>query len=89
MPTIGTADDAMTSDALLPVEASTAKQINASRPFFTGKLEMARPFRAGMSLADRERATACLAIAAIYEAGGNADDQPARLRLPRPSNWPA
>ncbi len=75
MPTIGTAEDAMVSDALLPVEASTAKQINASRPFFTGKLDMARPFKTGMSLADRERAIACLAIAAIYEAGGTADDQ--------------
>ncbi|MGB3472814.1 MAG: cell wall hydrolase [Erythrobacter sp.] len=75
LPTVETADDAPDTGLLLPVEGSTAKQINASRPFFTGKLDMARPFKSGMSLADRERATACLAIAAIYEAGGNADDQ--------------
>ncbi|MEN7538032.1 cell wall hydrolase [Aurantiacibacter flavus] len=63
------------ADKLLPIEAKTAKQINDSRPFSIHASAAARPFNSRLSDADRERAATCLAIAALYEAGGSADDQ--------------
>ena len=63
------------ADRLIPVEPTTAREINGSRPFSTRKIIPASAFNSRLTGDDRERATACLATAALYEAGGNADDQ--------------
>ena len=59
----------------LDVPATTAKQINAKQPFSDATNHAARPYVAKLSPEDRERAVSCLAIAAIYEAGGQPNDQ--------------
>ena len=63
------------ADKLMPIEAKTAKEINASRPFTTLRSVAAAPFNSRLTGADRDRAITCLAIAGLYEAGGSADDQ--------------
>ena len=63
------------ADKLMPIEAKTAKEINDARPFTNLPSAAAAPFNSKLTGADRERATTCLAIAALYEAGGSADDQ--------------
>ncbi|UUL82388.1 cell wall hydrolase [Sphingomonas qomolangmaensis] len=60
---------------LLPVLPETARRTNAMRPFSDKLNASARPFSSVLSADDRERAIACLAIAALYEAGGIGDDQ--------------
>ena len=60
---------------LLEVERKGAEEINAARPFTKTAIRPAPPFRSQLVGADRERALSCLATAAIYEAGGDPDDQ--------------
>lgn len=67
--------DSFGADLLLPIEPKTAKEINASRPFSSGRIARARPLNSALAGADRDRAIGCLAIAGLYEAGSAADDQ--------------
>lgn len=75
LPKVGLPGAVEPEKELLPVEPETAREMNAARPFSTAKLVAARPFRSRLSGEDRERAITCLAVAALYEAGGAADDQ--------------
>ena len=75
LPQVGLPDAVAPEEELLPVEPETAREMNAARPFSSAKLVAARPFRSRLIGEDRERAVTCLAIAAVYEAGGGADDQ--------------
>lgn len=75
LPQIGRPEDQPENAEKLAVEPTTAKAINVKRPFSTATNHAARPFRANFLDADRERAISCLAIAALYEAGGQIDDQ--------------
>lgn len=68
-------------EELLPVNAQTAQEINASRPFSTAKVQLAAPFAYSLMGDDEERAVACLATAALYEAGGSSSDQSAVIQV--------
>lgn len=67
--------DSFGANQFLAVELQKAKEINASRPFVSGKIARARPFNSALTGVDRDRAIGCLAIAGLYEAGSAADDQ--------------
>jgi hypothetical protein len=57
-------------NAIRPVAAETALQINSQQPFATGPNPAARPFSyAGAGTESRERALECLTSAIYYEAG--------------------
>ena len=60
---------------LLEVALDTAREINARQPFSTLANVPARPFASRLAGPEYERALACLSVAAVYEAGGAADDQ--------------
>ncbi len=81
LPVIGRPGAVAPEEEFLRVEPQTAKQINASRPFLSVPYPAARPAMGNLSGADRERAIACLATAAIYEAGGNRSDQSAVMQV--------
>ncbi|MBW4330844.1 cell wall hydrolase [Stakelama sp. CBK3Z-3] len=55
--------------AIKELTPDEARAYNASVPFAGGAIAPARPFRFAGSEEDRERATDCLATAALYEAG--------------------
>lgn len=59
---------------LMEIDAESATLINEERPF-DGKPEMPAAFRFGAGMADRDRATDCLAAAAFYEAGADREGQ--------------
>jgi spore germination cell wall hydrolase CwlJ-like protein len=61
--------EATAATAELRAVGSEAKAINASLPFSSGPLAAARPFTAGGSEIDRQRALLCLTQAIYYEAG--------------------
>lgn len=63
------------ADKLMPIEAQTAKEINDARPFTKLVSPAAAPFNSRLTDVDRQRAATCLAVAALYEAGGSQDDQ--------------
>jgi spore germination cell wall hydrolase CwlJ-like protein len=54
-----------------------ARARNAAAPFWTGALNIARPFAFRGSVEDRARAQQCLAAAVLYEAGDDATGQAA------------
>lgn len=54
-----------------------ARQANAATPFATGPIPPAKPFAFAGSLADRTRASECLATAVLYEAGDDLRGQQA------------
>lgn len=81
LPKVGLPGAVAPEEELLPVSAQTAQEINASRPFVTTKNVRAAPFSHAMADADVERAVACLATAALYEAGGNLSDQSAVIQV--------
>lgn len=81
MPTVGLPGAVEPEQELLPFSAKTAQEINASRPFSTSKVFPASPFRHFLPPADEGRAVACLATAAVYEAGGNSSDQSAVMQV--------
>jgi spore germination cell wall hydrolase CwlJ-like protein len=58
-----------------------ARALNASIPFVGGVPEAARPYRFQGTPAAREQAIQCLATAAIYEAGGDAEGQKAVMQV--------
>jgi hypothetical protein len=75
--------------AMLPIAPATAREINDAVPFASIRIGPARPFAFSGSPLDRERALTCLATAAWYEAGADAEGQAAvaqvvlnRLRHP-------
>lgn len=63
------------SAELLPIAPESARELNAARPFSTAKLAEALPFRSRLAGEQRDRAITCLAVAALYEAGTQANDQ--------------
>lgn len=75
LPQVGLPGAVAPGEELLPLPRQTAQEINAARPFSTLAHSSPRPFRSALSGLQLERAASCLAIAAIYEAGGSADDQ--------------
>lgn len=81
LPTIGVPGAVDPEKELLPIAPTTAQEINAARPFSAADNLSAAPFRHALSYADEERAVACLAAAAVYEAGGNSSDQSAVMQV--------
>lgn len=81
LPKVGVPGGVDPEKEFLPFAPKTAQEINAARPFSTTKNPAAAPFRHTLSYADEERAVACLAAAAIYEAGGNSSDQSAVMQV--------
>lgn len=81
LPVIGRPGAVAPEDEFLKVEPQTAQQINASRPFVSDPYPAARPPYGNLVGADRQRAIACLATAAVYEAGGNRSDQSAVMQV--------
>jgi hypothetical protein len=67
------------SSGLMSREA--ARAVNAAVPFAAGPIPGARPFVFVGPPADRERALTCLATAAWYEAGDDADGQRAVVQV--------
>lgn len=59
----------------LVLPPDTALKINAARPFDGGVVEKARPFTPHLDMLSRDRATDCLAAAAWYEAGDDAEGE--------------
>ena len=58
-----------------------ARARNAAAPFWAGVLPAAAPFRAPASDTDQSRATECLALAALAEAGGDDAGQRAVIQV--------
>lgn len=81
LPNVGMPGAVAPEEEFLPVTAQTAQEINASRPFVSTTNVRAAPFSHAMADADEERAVACLATAALYEAGGNLSDQSAVMQV--------
>ena len=52
-----------------------ARRINADVPFSDAPMVSASAYRSPLEGTDRDRARSCLAVAAVYEAGANANDQ--------------
>ncbi|MBV9841754.1 MAG: cell wall hydrolase [Sphingomonadaceae bacterium] len=64
-----------------PLTPAQARAINAAMPFASDKLASAKPFMFRGTPAARLQATDCLATAAIYEAGDDADGQRAVMQV--------
>lgn len=75
LPVVGVPGAVAPEDELLSVTPETAREMNAARPFTDKPIVKALPLIAASRGEDRERAVTCLAIAALYEAGGAEDDQ--------------
>jgi spore germination cell wall hydrolase CwlJ-like protein len=73
--------DDIASQALEPLAADDARKLNASVPFADLHPLAARPFHFAGSALDRARATDCLALAAMAEAGGGDPDQRAVIQV--------
>jgi spore germination cell wall hydrolase CwlJ-like protein len=67
--------------ARTPLSAEEARAVNAAIPFVAGRRPAAAAFRFHGTPAAREQAVACLATAAIYEAGDDADGQRAVMQV--------
>lgn len=81
LPSVGLPDAVPEDKILLEVEPDTAREINAERPFSGLEISLARPFASRLTGPDRDRAQVCLAIAGLYEAGGDASDQKAVMQV--------
>jgi spore germination cell wall hydrolase CwlJ-like protein len=81
LPKVGRPGEVAPEKELLPVSAQTAQEINAARSFSTATIQLAAPYAHSLVSDDEERAVACLAVAAIYEAGGNSSDQSAVIQV--------
>lgn len=79
LPARGAAAPLLGSAALLPMDEARAR--NAADPFFAGPLAPAAPFRFTGSSIDLARATQCLALAAMAEAGPTDDGQRAVIQV--------
>ena len=81
LPTVGLPGAVEPEEELLDVTPQTAQEINESRPFITGEIPAALPFRSKLAGKERERAIACLATAGLYEAGSRSGDQSAVMQV--------
>lgn len=72
-------DAALIQQQQIPAADAIAR--NAAVPFFTGTLDKAPSFRFAGSATDRSRATECLALAALAEAGGSDAGQRAVIQV--------
>lgn len=59
----------------LTIPSETAREINAARPYDDRHVEPARPFKGPADVVAQERAIGCLAAAAWYEAGDDAEGE--------------
>lgn len=75
LPKVGLPGAVPPEQELLALAPETAREINARRPFSTAPNPAARAFASKWATEDRDRAITCLATAALYEAGSQADDQ--------------
>ena len=75
LPVVGRPDVFPDQGQYLELDADKARAINAEQPFSNAPNRSAAPFAADFDKEGRERAISCMAIAALYEAGGKADDQ--------------
>ncbi len=73
--------DAPVLAGLPPSSPVDARARNAAAPFWTGALSAAAPFRPPASDTDRARATECLALAALAEAGADDAGQRAVIQV--------
>ena len=81
LPTVGLPGAVEPEEELLDVTPQTAQEINETRPFITGEIPAALPFRSKLAGQERERAIACLATAGLYEAGSRSGDQSAVMQV--------
>ena len=63
------------------IDPVTAVKLNAERPLTDRPNTPARPFRSRLKGDALERAISCLAVAALYEAGGDVRDQEAVMQV--------
>lgn len=63
------------------LDMEQARALNASVPIIAGGLAAARPYHFRGTPAAREQAVQCLATAALYEAGSDADGQKAVIQV--------
>ena len=75
LPEVGRPDAAMEGEGLLTVSMDDARSINAARPINPAAIPPAPALNSRLTGPDYDRAVSCLAVAALYEAGGNVDDQ--------------
>lgn len=75
LPAVGLPGAVPPEKELLPFTPQTARELNAARPFSTAATQPAPAFSSTLDRTNQARAEACLAIAALYEAGGSRDDQ--------------
>lgn len=75
LPQLELADVTVDEAALVDVPRDEAKRINAGVPISDVPIVAASAFASSLEDTDRDRARACLAIAAIYEAGSDPNDQ--------------
>ena len=75
LPDTGRPGAMLDGEELLPVSTDDARSINGARPVNSTVIPPAPPLGSRLTGADYERAVTCLAVAALYEAGGGADDQ--------------
>ncbi len=75
LPQVGLPGAVPDEDVLLDVTAETAQEMNAERAFSSDPIIAAKPYFARLEGIERERALHCLAIAGIFEAGGDLSDQ--------------
>ena len=73
--------EALADPQLAPLTEDEARRRNAAVPFADPHPIPARPFKFAGSALDRARATDCLALAAMAEAGGSADGQRAVIQV--------
>lgn len=81
LPRVGLPDAVPEEEILLEIEPDTAREINAARPFSDVEIVLARPFASRLTGSDLDRAQVCLAVAALYEAGGDESDQKAVMQV--------
>lgn len=81
LPKVGLPGAVPDDQILLPLAPKTALEINALRPFSAAEIDPAAPFSSKLTGADRDRALSCLAVAAVYEAGGSRSDQSAVIQV--------
>ncbi len=81
LPMVGSPDAKPPKEEFLPITPQTAREVNASRPFLTGLIPPAPPYQMRLTAEDEDRAIACLATAALFEAGVNSADQSAVMQV--------
>lgn len=75
LPEYGLPDGELQGPILLDLEKDAARAMNAAVPFADVVIVAAPPFMSKLDGIDRDRARACLAVAAVFEAGEKVNDQ--------------